>query len=84
MDTNIIFEAIKDVKQGGVLSPILFAVHVDVLFHRLTKSGLCCQMSNYFIGCLLFTDDVTLLCPSIKGLKKKVAICEDYITDFNV
>ena len=41
-------------------------------------------MSNYFIGCLLFADDVTLLCPTIKGLKKMVAICEKYATEFNV
>ncbi len=35
-------------------------------------------MSNYFIGCLLFADDVTLLCPTIKGLKQMIAICEEY------
>ncbi len=41
-------------------------------------------MSNYFIGCLLFADDVTLLCPTIKGLKKMIAICEQYVTEFNI
>ncbi len=55
-------------------------VYVDGLFHKLKKSGVGCQMSNYFIGCLLFADDVTLLCPTIKGLKKMIAICEQYAT----
>ncbi len=41
-------------------------------------------MSNYFIGCLLFADDVTLLCPTINGLKKMNAICEQYTTEFNI
>ncbi len=72
-------EATNGVKQGGVLSPILFSVYVDGLFHRLKKSGVGCQMSNYFIGCLLFADDITLLCP-----KKMVTICEEDATEFNV
>ncbi len=66
------------------MSAILFAVYVDVLFHKLKKSGVACQMSNYFIGCLLFADDVTLLCPTIKGLKKMIVICEQYATEFNI
>ncbi len=27
-------------------------------------------MSNYFIGCLFFADDVTLLCQTMKGVKR--------------
>ncbi len=57
------------------MSLILFAVHVDGLFHKLKKSGVDCQMSNSFIGCFfLFADDVTFLCPTIEGLKKMIAI----------
>ncbi len=70
------FVVTNGVKQGGVMSPILFVVYVGGLFHKLKKSGVGCQMSNYFIGCLLFVDDVTLLCSTIKGLKKVIAICE--------
>ncbi len=45
----------------------------------LRESGVVCQLRNYFIGCLLFADDVALLCPTIKGLKKMIAICEQYV-----
>ncbi len=82
--TSPMFEVTNGVKQGGVISPILFAVYVDGLFHKLKASGVGCQMTNYFIGCLLFADDVTLLCPTIKGLKKLIAICEQYATKFNI
>ncbi len=78
------FDVTNGVKQGGVMSPILFAVYVDGLFHKLKKSGVSCQMSNYFVGGLLFADDVTLLCPTIKDLKKMIAICEQYATEFNI
>ncbi len=67
MHTSPRFEVRNRVNQGGVMSPILFAVYVDGLFHKLIKSGVGCQMSNYFIGCLLFANDVTLRRPTIKG-----------------
>ncbi len=82
--TYPMFEVTNGVKQGMVMSPILFAVYVDRLFHKLTKSGVGCQMSNYFIGCILFADDVTLLCPTINCLKKMIAICEQHATEFNI
>ncbi len=79
-----IFEATNGVNQGGVLSPILFAVYVDGLCHRLNKSGVGCQMGNYFTGCLLYAEYANIICPAIKGLKKMVAICEEYAIEFNV
>ncbi len=39
------FEVTNGVKQGGVMSPIIFAVYVDGLFHKLKKSGVGCQMA---------------------------------------
>ena len=82
--TSLSFSASNGVKHGGVLSPILFAVYIDGLFQRLKKGGCGCTISNYFIGCLLFADDVTLLCPTIKGLRKMISICEQYALEFNV
>ncbi len=35
--TSPMFEVTNGVKQGGVMSPILFTVHVDGLFHKLKK-----------------------------------------------
>ncbi len=77
--TSPMFEVTNGVKQSEVI-----AVNEDGLFHKLKKSGVGCQISNYFIGCLLFADDVTLLCPTIKGLKRMISICEQYATQFNI
>ena len=78
------FTVSHGVKQGGVLSPILFAVYMDGLFERLKDNGAGCYMCNHFVGGLGYADDLTLLCPSLKGLKSMVKVCEEYADEFHV
>ena len=47
------------VKQGGVLSPVLFAVYTDGLLLRLQESGFGCHMGGHYAGALAYADDVT-------------------------
>ncbi len=48
------FSISNGVKQGGVLSPILFLVYLDGLLTKLNKKSVGCHMGNYFVGvCLL-------------------------------
>ncbi|KAG1714420.1 DNA-directed RNA polymerase III subunit RPC1 [Nymphon striatum] len=76
--------ATNGVKQGGVLSPILFSVYMDDLFKRLQKSGVGCSMGSYFVGCLAYADDLTLIAPSKKALQILIDICEEYASEFDV
>lgn len=78
------FNILNGVKQGGVLSPVLFAVYIDGLLLRLKQSGIGCCMSNKYVGALSFADDITLLCPTYSGLCKMVNICEVYAADFHI
>ena len=52
------------VKQGGVLSPILFCVYFDELLKRLESSGMGWFIGHHFYGCVGYADDVKLVCPS--------------------
>ena len=45
------------VKQGGVLSPIMFIVYVDELLSRLNNSPFGCYVGNVFCGALGYADD---------------------------
>ncbi len=54
-------------KQGGVLSPILFAVYIDGMLERLKTSGIGCYLSNSYVGGLAFADDVKMLCLTLSN-----------------
>ena len=57
-----------------ILSPILFAIYIDVLISRLSTLGL-------FVGCLCYTDNVVLLASSIDALHKMLYICTSFADD---
>ena len=75
---------LNGVKQGGVLSPILFCVYMDELIGRLEKSGLGCHIGKQFLGGFGYADDLKVLCPSVGGLQKMINICEKFGQEFDV
>ena len=56
------------IKQGGVLSPLSFSVYLDDLLSELRQVNVGCHMNSYFMGAVIYADDITLLgltCSSI-------------------
>ena len=47
------------VKQGGVLSPILFIMYIDKHIVILRTSGIGCHIGSTYIGSLSYADDIT-------------------------
>ena len=78
------FDVTNGVRQGGVLSPLLFSVFVDELLEKLKKKGIGCYTDNLFTGALGYADDIILLCPSITALTEIIKICEDYDNEHKV
>ena len=76
MFNQSLFTVIKGVKQGGELSPILFAVYTDGLLLRLQESGIGCHMGGHCVGALACANDI--ISPSMTGLRKMSSICEHY------
>ena len=72
------------VKQGGVMSPILFTVYIDELLYRLSNSHCGCFIGNQFHGAYGYADDVILLAPSLYSLRRLLNICSTYAHEFNV
>jgi len=63
-----LFKIQAGVRQGGVLSPVLFSVYIDVLIQRLKKLGLGCKLHNNYYGCLVYADDIILLSHSVGAM----------------
>ena len=78
------FTVSNGVKQGGVLSPILFAIYTDGLLKRLEETGVECHMGSRFAGALAYADDITLLAPCKSALSILVSVCEKYASEFDI
>ena len=78
------FSCRNGVKQGGVLSPLLFCVYVDELLCRLQVLGVGCRIGRLFAGAFGYADDLTLLAPSIPAAKTLLKACEQFATDYFV
>ena len=78
------FSVSNGVRQGGVLSPILFNVYIDELLLRLKQHDVGCHIGNRFVGGLCYADDLTILAPSVRGLQKMVGIFEEFANDYSV
>ena len=78
------FIVTNGVKQGGILSPILFAIYVDVLFHKLQSLRIGCYIGDVFAGVLVYADDILLMAPSITGLNLMLKTVNQYGKDFKI
>ena len=58
------------VKQGSVISLLLFSIYIDDLFLKLKHLGLGCHVGLTYAGAFGYGDDIALVSPSIYGLKK--------------
>lgn len=69
------------VRQGGLTSPDLFNLYVNDLIGELRRARTGCHLGNVCVNNLSYADDMVLLSPSIKGLRKLLLICEQYAID---
>ena len=72
------FTMSNGVKQGGVLSPILFNLYLDQLISRLRHIGMGCHMNGLSTGVCIYADDITLLAPSRASLALMLEQCKSF------
>ena len=53
------------VRQGGILSPILFTFYFNDIIRKLEQHGQGCHIPHRFLGCLLYADDILLIANSV-------------------
>lgn len=68
------FRVTCGIRQGGVLSPILFSIYVDNILTKLSKLG--CMLNGVSYGSFMYADDLVLLAPSVNELQNMINICD--------
>ena len=72
------------VKQGAVLSAILYCVYMNGLFELMRKRKTGCWVEGNFLGMIGYADDNFLLYPTLDGLQEMLKTCEDYAKEHNL
>ena len=72
------FNVTNGVRQGGILSPILFSVYMDDLSLLLNSSKVGCAMNGVTINHLMYADDTCLIAPTPAALQQLLNICSEF------
>ena len=72
------------VRQGAILSPIIFCFYMNELFEELEESRSGFSVGSYYAGVFGYADDLLLLCPSRSGLQEMIDISEKYATSHKI
>ncbi len=83
-DTLEYFNVSNGIQQGGIISPLLYYVYTDFLLRKLKDSGISCYIGHMYVGGMAYANDLTLLCPSIRGLHKMVNICSEFGIEYDI
>ena len=78
------FEVRSGVRQGGVLSPLLFAVYLDDLFKDLEQLGVGCYWRHHYAGAIGYADDIALLAPSASALRMMLNVCQNFASSHSL
>ena len=78
------FKIKNGVKQGAVLSAVLYCVYTNGLFEKLRKLRIGCRVNQTYVGVVGYADDLLLLSPSIDGLQEMLKVCEQYAESHNL
>ena len=80
---SMYFNVSNGVRQGGVLSPKLFAIYIDLSQDLATcKSG--CYINEQCMNHVMYADDICLLAPSAIGLQRLLDVCFDFSIRNNI
>jgi len=79
-----VFSRTNGVRQGEVLSPLLFNVYMNDLSLKLNQIPVGCCCSGLTVNHLMYADDVVVFAPSAKGIQKLLDVCNIFGQDNDI
>ena len=78
------FKVQNGVRQGAVLSPVLFSLYINDLIEILRNTGIGCHIGSIYFGIVAYADDILLLAPRRDALQRMVNISEEFMSDHKI
>ena len=72
------FRIYNGVRQGGILSPKLFAFYMNRLSGALSHCKAGCYITEQCINHIMYTDDICVIAPTTIALQKLLDVCFEY------
>ena len=72
------FYVSNGVRQGAILSPLLFNLYMDHLSGELKECRTGCLVGDRLMNQMLYAGDLVVLSPSSAGLQQLLRICSQY------
>ena len=71
-------------KQGGIISPVLFNVYMDDFSCVLNCSNIGRRIGGEIVNHLSYADDLCLICLSLAGMQQLLNVCSKYATEHSL
>ena len=68
----------QGVRQGAILSPLLYSIYVDELLDTLAASGAGAHINSLYVGAPMFADDLALVADSPTSLQSLINLVHSY------